>query len=307
LWADNTLLLNGKNKIKYTNNSAGPMELQLVIKLFDETNENGKVIPAGNYSMWKGDSSFSDGETELPGETETFLCVNSRLYARNTNGELFNESYFADDFVMTGNTIFILSNYAIYKYSTEGIFLGRYSYDSPEYGKSIDAKIDENGNGFVVLGNSQAREGSGEGSEYDSGSVEIFDQDFNFLSTITNPNNYGGFNDDRFGYKVALSAEGMLVVLARNEEEFLPYSGSGSQGSGAGDLYMDSGAVYIFDIGDGTNPTLTKTIDLMKTPYPVAPYSGFSVEIDAYGKGVTGRIIVSHRGEPEPRMMGELS
>jgi len=305
LWADNTLLLNGKNKIKYTNNSAGPMELQLVIKLFDETNENGKVLPAGNYSMWKGDSAFSDGETELPGET--FLCVNSRLYARNTNGELFDENYFASDFVMTGNTIFILSNHAMYKYSTEGIFLDRYSYGSSEYGKSIDAKVDENGNGFVVLGYSSEREGSGEGSDYDSGIVEIFDQDFNLLSTITNPNNYGGFNGDRFGYKVALSAEGMLVVLAPNEEEFLPYSGSGSQGSGAGDLYMSSGAVYIFDIGDGTNPTLTNNLELMKTPYPVAPRSGFTVEIDAYGKGVTGRIIVSHRGEPEPQMMGKLS
>lgn len=41
-----------------TNDSVAPAVVQLIVKRYSETNENGDVLPAGNYGVYMGDSSF---------------------------------------------------------------------------------------------------------------------------------------------------------------------------------------------------------------------------------------------------------
>ena len=74
LWDGDVLLTKGKDAIKYTNDGLGTQTIQLVVKKYSPTNENGETLPSGTYSVWKSPVSFSDGSTELP-----ILCVNSYI------------------------------------------------------------------------------------------------------------------------------------------------------------------------------------------------------------------------------------
>ena len=290
LWADDVLLLHGKNQIKYTNNTAAAMNIQLVVKLFDETNENGKMMPSGSYAMWKDDVAFSDGETELPEPpAPSKLCVNSRIYANNGSGEIFSEQKFGYYTHIDANTVFIFSTDTLYKYSSEGVFISATAMPrkSQEMQPNIDISIDEDGNGFIVIGdqNSDGAVGSGSGGVHGQGKVIVYDQDGVELTTIVNPNAYGDATSDRFGFSLAVSHEGTLVVTASSEE--------GIQGSGSGVNSYNSGVVYVFDIRNTANVLLLKTIDLANE-WQFPEYAGSSTRLDVFGFGSTGRIILSN-------------
>ena len=286
LWADDVLLLNGKNKIKYTNNTAAPMNIQLVVKLFDETNENGKMMPSGSYAMYKGDTTFSDGETELPVPPVTKLCVNSRIYARDAVGEVFTDEKFGYALFVENDSIFAFSKSSIYKYTTEGVYVTQFKMPSgnTDYERHIDVSLDSDGNGFVVVG-AESYDGSGSGYSTNQGAVVLFDQDLNLISQIENPNMRDGLSYDLFGSAVSVSHEGTLAVIAGLEE-------GNVQGSGSGTVY-NSGALYIYDIRNPMAISLTHSIDL-SNEFGILYNLGYSTEVDVRGFGPTGTIVLSN-------------
>ena len=153
---------------------------------------------------------------------------------------------------------------AVYIFSTSGSYLRKIANPQPNESQLRDVKMSGS---YAIIANANYNHGGYTGNDgtWHSGAVYVYNAGNGSLTrTIMNPNPYGTFNLDWFGYSIAVDGN-KLMVYAHGEDD------------AAGDI---GGSVYVYNnfLSGGPDHTITNP-----NPYGTRNSDNFGNYMDIYG------------------------